>query len=63
MTGQLVLVVNEVGLGFVPGSPVVRRFRDHTGRLRRRLVAVADEVVFCLMGVPLRLEQSLEAQR
>ncbi len=61
--GATLLVINEVGLGIVPESPLVRRFRDHTGRAQRRLAALADEVVFCVMGVRLRLKPALEALR
>ncbi len=61
--GTTLLVINEVGLGIVPDSPLVRRFRDHTGRAQRRLAARADRVVFCVMGVRLQLAPTLTTLR
>lgn len=52
----VVLVTNEVGQGIVPESPLGRRFRDLAGFANARLAAVADEVVLCACGLPLRLK-------
>lgn len=54
-TPSLVFVTNEVGLGIVPENALARRFRDHAGRLHRRLATRADEVYLGAMGVMLRL--------
>lgn len=61
--GTTVLVINEVGLGIVPDSALVRRFRDHSGRAQRRFAERADRVVFCLMGVRLQLTPTLTTIR
>jgi adenosylcobinamide kinase / adenosylcobinamide-phosphate guanylyltransferase len=53
---SLYLVANEVGLGLVPETPLGRVFRDLAGGLHQRLSAIADEVIFTVMGMPLRLK-------
>jgi adenosylcobinamide kinase/adenosylcobinamide-phosphate guanylyltransferase len=46
-------VSNEVGLGIVPESAAVRRFRDEQGRLNQRIAAVSDGVVLMVAGIAL----------
>jgi adenosylcobinamide kinase/adenosylcobinamide-phosphate guanylyltransferase len=46
-------VSNEVGLGIVPESAAVRRFRDEQGRLNQRIAAVSDTVVLMVAGIAL----------
>ncbi len=53
---SLYVVSNEVGLGLVPETPLGRVFRDLAGGLHQRLSVIADEVVFTVMGMPLRLK-------
>jgi len=55
--GPVVLVVNEVGLGLVPETPLGRRFRDEAGRLNQEIAALADRVVFVAAGLPLVLKE------
>jgi adenosylcobinamide kinase/adenosylcobinamide-phosphate guanylyltransferase len=56
LSGFVVLVSNEVGLGLVPDTPLGRRFRDTQGRLNQSLAAVAHRVVFMTAGLPLVLK-------
>jgi len=51
-----ILVSNEVGLGLVPPYPLGRLYRDLLGRANQRLAAAADEVVFLVAGLPMRLK-------
>lgn len=51
-----VLVSNELGLGIVPESAAVRRFRDEQGRLNQELARVCDRVTFVAAGLPLSLK-------
>ena len=44
-------VSNEVGLGIVPESAAVRRFRDEQGRLNQRIAAASDAVVLMVAGL------------
>lgn len=53
--GDVLLVTNEVGMGIVPEHALARRFRDVAGRAHQRLAHEADELVFAVMGVLLRL--------
>lgn len=54
--GPAVLVINEVGLGIVPDSPLARRFRDLSGRCAQTVAAAADAVYFCLAGIQQRIK-------
>lgn len=51
-----VLVINEVGLGIVPDSPLARRFRDLSGRCAQLIAAEADEVYFTVAGIAQRIK-------
>ena len=53
---DLVAVSNEVGLGVVPPYPLGRRYRDALGRVNQALAARADEALFLVAGLPLRLK-------
>jgi len=56
LSGHVIMVANEVGMGLVPESPEGRSFRDAQGRLNQRLAAIADHVEFVAAGLPLRLK-------
>jgi adenosylcobinamide kinase / adenosylcobinamide-phosphate guanylyltransferase len=54
--GEVIIVSNEVGSGLVPEHPVARAFRDLQGFANQRLAQAADNVVFIVAGLPLRLK-------
>lgn len=54
--GPLVLVSSEVGLGIVPDNALARRFRDAQGRLNQQVAELADEVVFMVAGLPMKVK-------
>ena len=56
LSGSLVLVANEVGLGIVPENALARAFRDHAGRLNQAVAQLADRVIFVTAGLPLTLK-------
>ncbi|MDR3515937.1 MAG: bifunctional adenosylcobinamide kinase/adenosylcobinamide-phosphate guanylyltransferase [Azospirillaceae bacterium] len=56
LTGPVVLVSNEVGLGIVPDNALARAFRDQAGRLHQHVAAVADAVYLIVAGMPLTLK-------
>lgn len=49
------VVSNEVGLGLVPPYPLGRVYRDSLGRANQRLAAIADEVLFMVAGIPMKV--------
>ncbi|MCC6453366.1 MAG: bifunctional adenosylcobinamide kinase/adenosylcobinamide-phosphate guanylyltransferase [Caldilineaceae bacterium] len=51
-----ILVSNEVGLGIVPAYPLGRVYRDALGRANQQLAAMADEVLFMVAGLPMRVK-------
>lgn len=53
---NLIIVSNEVGMGLVPPYPMGRVFRDVLGRVNQWLAAKADEVVFMVAGIPIRIK-------
>ena len=50
-----IMVSNEVGLGLVPPYPLGRAYRDLLGRVNQRLAAQAEQVIFMVAGIPMRL--------
>jgi adenosylcobinamide kinase/adenosylcobinamide-phosphate guanylyltransferase len=54
--GKVVLVTNEVGLGIMPENALARRFCDLVGRCNQVVAQAADEVIFMVSGLPLRLK-------
>ena len=53
---RVVIVSNELGLGLVPATKVVRAFRDLAGLVNQQVAAEADEVYLTISGIPLRLK-------
>ena len=56
LPGTVCIVSNEVGLGIVPEHPLGRAFRDEAGLAHQMLAQVADEVLFMIAGLPMRLK-------
>ncbi len=56
LSGHIILVANEVGMGLVPEHPESRIFRDAQGRLNQQLAALADRVEFIVAGLPIYLK-------
>lgn len=55
-SAPVILVTNEVGLGIVPDNALARRFRDAAGLLNQMVAATADEVVFMVAGLPMKVK-------
>lgn len=51
-----VVVTNELGMGVVPPSVLGRAIRDIAGRANQMLAAMAEEVYFCVSGIPVRIK-------
>lgn len=56
LSGMVLFVSNEVGLGIVPDNAMARAFRDHAGRLHQAIAAQAREVYFVAAGLPLKMK-------
>lgn len=54
--GQVVLVINEVGLGLVPENSLGRLFRDCSGRCGQMIAHESDEVYWMVCGLSQRLK-------
>ena len=59
--GLVVIVSNEVGQGVVPAYPLGRLFRDLAGWANQRVAAAANEVFFCVAGIPVELKRLQQA--
>ncbi len=53
---EWIVVSNEVGLGLVPAYAMGRKYRDVLGRTNQRLANVADEVLFMVAGIPMKVK-------
>ncbi len=53
---DIVIVSNEVGMGFVPLEPLSRRYGILLGTANARVAAACDSVVLMVAGVPLRVK-------
>jgi adenosylcobinamide kinase / adenosylcobinamide-phosphate guanylyltransferase len=52
LSGEIILVSNETGLGVVPLGDLSRRFVDLSGELHQRLAAICDRVTLTVAGLP-----------
>lgn len=53
---EWIIVSNEVGLGLVPPYPLGRVYRDALGRANQRIAVEADEVLFMVAGLPMKVK-------
>ena len=53
---EFIIVTNEVGLGIVPADKISRLYRDLLGRANQMLAKYADEVLFMVAGIPLKIK-------
>lgn len=53
LTGHIIFVSNEVGMGIVPLGELSRRFCDEIGRLHQDLAGLCDRVTLMVAGLPL----------
>jgi adenosylcobinamide kinase/adenosylcobinamide-phosphate guanylyltransferase len=56
LSGAVLFVTNEVGLGIVPENRLARLFRDLVGRCNRIIAEAADEVVLVTCGIPIQVK-------
>ena len=58
LTGDLIVISNEVGQGLVPPYPLGRAYRDLLGQVNQMLAHKADEVYLLVAGIPLAIKGS-----
>jgi adenosylcobinamide kinase/adenosylcobinamide-phosphate guanylyltransferase len=58
LSGQVILVSNEVGQGVVPANPLARCFRDEAGWLHQTVAQHCERVLFTVAGLPLTLKDT-----
>lgn len=51
-----VFVTNEIGMGGIGASPMVRRFTDLMGWVNSYMAAKADDVYLMVSGIPLKIK-------
>jgi len=54
---EWIVVSNEVGLGLVPPYPLGRLYRDALGYVNKMFARQADEVIFMVAGIPMRMSK------
>jgi adenosylcobinamide kinase/adenosylcobinamide-phosphate guanylyltransferase len=56
MRQSFIIVSNEVGLGLVPEYPLGRLYRDMLGEVNQIVAAAADQVLFMVSGLSMKLK-------
>ncbi|MGQ7957151.1 bifunctional adenosylcobinamide kinase/adenosylcobinamide-phosphate guanylyltransferase [Pseudomonas sp. SP16.1] len=56
LSGRILLVSNETGLGVVPLGELTRRYVDEAGWLHQALAERSRRVLFCVAGLPMVLK-------
>lgn len=56
ITGTVIFVTNEVGMGIVPENPASRLFRDLAGRCNQSMANHADAVIFMVSSLPVYIK-------
>ena len=56
VSGTIILVSNEVGMGIVPLGEINRQFQDEQGRVNQAVAKIADKVCFIAAGLPINLK-------
>jgi len=52
LTGEIIMVSNEVGMGIVPMGEMSRQFQDESGLLHQNVAVISDRVVLTVAGLP-----------
>ncbi len=60
LSGHIILVSNETGLGVVPMGQLSRHFVDEAGILHQQLAALCQRVTLTVAGLPLALKSPQE---
>ncbi len=61
VTGTVIFVSNELGMGLIGADAASRRFCDLAGRCNQCIAAAATEVIFVVAGQPLTIKSQVES--
>ncbi|MEW6550337.1 MAG: bifunctional adenosylcobinamide kinase/adenosylcobinamide-phosphate guanylyltransferase [Spirochaetota bacterium] len=50
LPGDIIIVTNEIGMGFIPADPLSRRYGDALGRLNASIASACDQVILMVAG-------------
>jgi len=53
---DIIIVTNEVGMGIIPENKLARHYRDIAGFVNQKLAKFADEVIFMVSGIPIKIK-------
>lgn len=56
LSGTIIFVTNEVGMGIIPENHASRLYRDLVGRCNQIMADRADAVTFMVSGVPMNIK-------
>lgn len=56
LTGTIIFVSNEVGMGIIPMGELTRKYVDEAGRLHQQLAQSVDNVTLMVAGLPLSIK-------
>ncbi|MDP2791176.1 MAG: bifunctional adenosylcobinamide kinase/adenosylcobinamide-phosphate guanylyltransferase [Rectinemataceae bacterium] len=59
---NIIIVTNEIGMGFIPADPLSRRYGDALGRINARLAAACDQVILMVSGIALAIKAPADAR-
>lgn len=57
LPGNIVIVTNEIGMGFIPADPLSRRYGDILGRINARLAAACDRVILMVSSIAVVIKE------
>ncbi len=57
LTGDVIFVSNEVGMGIIPMGELTREFVDESGRLHQQLAQQVNDVILMVAGLPHTIKQ------
>ncbi len=56
LSGNEIIVTNEVGMGIVPVDAMTRRYVEELGRLNAKIAGMANEVYFMVSGIEVKIK-------
>lgn len=56
LSGTLIFVSNETGMGIMPANRQARLFGDLSGRCNQIIAKAADKVIFMVSGIPMHIK-------